>query len=300
MDQDLLKTGACSIVLGHQHYSGHFSPKIDKLFKVTRITTNHNELNNIEKIRSITNYEKYFVIPDKELFEIKPGDSFYKFLLELIVDKEDKPIIKQNQILYGSYITFAGKMDLHDSIIQMDLHCSSKIWTDPLSILNFSKQIMGGLSALHNKKICHLDIKPENIMISLPGPEFKIIDFGFASLYPFNDFIVNYRGTPGYFPKHCKKNNVESLPPIDANDFVRTMYNIPLINNRNLVYKIDTYCFGRTLLLLYNLYRSNITPSCSCFNGYRNRKIQRIIDLSLEPNVLYRPTIDQILSLNIV
>ena len=300
MNPSLLKTGSCTIILGHQHYSGHFPAKNGKLFKVTRITTNHNELNNIEKIRSIKNYEKYFVLPDKELFEIKPGDSFYKFLLELIVDKEDKPNIKKNQKLYGSYITFAGNMDLHDSIIQMDLHCSSNIWTGPASILDFCKQIMNGLSALHNKNICHLDIKPENIMVSLPGPEFKIIDFGFSSLYPFNDFIGNYRGTPGYFPMDYKKHNMILLPPIDANDFVRTIHNIPLTDNRNFVYKIDTYCFGRTLLLLYNLYKASITPSCSCFNGYRNRKIQRIIDLCLEPNVLYRPTIDQILSLNIV
>jgi serine/threonine protein kinase len=300
MDSDLLKTGGCSIVLGKNHYSGYFSPKIDKLFKVTRLTANHNELNNIEKIRSITNYEKYFVIPDKQIFEIKPEDRFYKFLQQLIENQEDKPIITGNPILYGSYITFGGKMDLHDSIVQMDLHCTSKIWTGPSSILNFCNQIMNALAALHDVNICHLDIKPENIMVSLPGPVFKIIDFGFSSQYPFNDFIVNFRGTPGYFPKHCPNFSVQTLPPVDATDFIPTMGNIPLINNRNLVYKIDTYCFGRTLLFLYNFYQANIIPSCSCFNGCRKRKIERILKLCLESNVLYRPSIGTILALNIL
>lgn len=301
MDPKLLKTGASSIIIGHHHYSGYFAPKIDKLFKVTRITANHNELNVVDKIRSITNYDTYFVIPDKEIFEIKPGDNFYKFIIDLIDSEENKPTIRANQNLYGSYITFAGKRDLHDSIIEMDFHCTSQIWTGPYSILSFCKQIMSGLSALHNIDICHLDIKPENIMVSLPGPVFKIIDFGFASHYPFNDFIVNYRGTPGYFPKYIKNHNVESLPEINANDFIPTMGKIPLINNRNLIYKIDTFCFGRTLLLLYNFYQANIKPSCSCWNGCRKRKIERIIDFCLESNVYCRPTIDQLLTtLNIL
>ena len=137
-------------------------------------------------------------------------------------------------------------------------------------------------------------------MVSFPGPNFKIIDFDFASLDPFNDFVGKYRGTPGYFPKVCKNHNMALMPPIDANDFIPIMYNIPLVNNRKLVYKIDTYCFGRTLLFLYNFYKENITPSCSCFNVYRTRKIERIIDISLEKNVWSRLTINQILSLNII
>ena len=192
------------------------SSKIDKLFKVTRLTANHNELNNIE-IRSITNYEKYFVIPDKQIFEIKPEDRFHKFLQQLIENEEDKPIIKGNPILYGSYITFGGKMDLHDSIVQMDLHCTSKIWTGPSSILNFCNQITNALAALHDVNICHLDIKPENIMVSLPGPVFKIIDFGF-SLNIHLTIYCKFPWNTRIFSKNCPNFSVQTLPPVDATD----------------------------------------------------------------------------------
>ena len=301
MDPQLMKTGACSIILGHNHYSGFFPPKSNKLLKVTRYTRNHDELVNMNKIRSIINYDKYFIIPDEELFEIKHGEKFYEFLEKLIKDGPDKKILMGKQLLYGSYINYGGSMDLHDSIVQMDTTSLDLVWTGLDKIIVFSKQIMLALSALHAKKICHLDIKPENIMVSLPGPVFKIIDFGFSSEEPFNDFVANYRGTPGYFPKIHKKNTL-GLPEIDADDFIRRSGQIPLEMNRKFVYKIDTYCFGRTLLLLYTLYNETKTNThgCSCFNIFRRRKIDEIIQLCLEKAVHSRYTIDEIISLNIL
>ena len=298
MNPELFKTGACSILLGDKHYSGFFSPQNNKLFKVTKLTKNHNEFVNMAKIRSITKYDKYFIIPDEELFEIKHGENFYEFLEKLTKHKGDN-LLSKKPCLYGNYIDYGGEKDLHDSIIEMTGNTPSLIWTGTEKIIDFCKQIMRGLSALHAKKICHLDIKPENIMVSMPGPVFKIIDFGFSSLEPFDDFISNYRGTPGYFPKNHRI-NIETLPKIDANDFILQCGYYPLQQNRMLVYKIDTYCFGRTLLLLYNFFNTNTKPNCSCFNAIRMRQINKIITFCLEKDVYYRYTIDKIISLNIL
>ena len=54
---------------------------------------------------------------------------------------------------------------------------------------------MTGLKFLHEKKLSHLDIKPENIMVNSRKFKFKIIDFGFCSQEPFQDFVTEVRGT---------------------------------------------------------------------------------------------------------
>ena len=45
--------------------------------------------------------------------------------------------------------------------------------------------MLEGINFLHEREICHLDIKPENILVK--GEEFRIIDFGFSSKYPFDE-----------------------------------------------------------------------------------------------------------------
>lgn len=52
------------------------------------------------------------------------------------------------------------------------------------------------LAYLHDRNICHLDIKPKNILAT--SKELKLIDFGYASdITKELDFIP--RGTPEYF-----------------------------------------------------------------------------------------------------
>ena len=59
-----------------------------------------------------------------------------------------------------------------------------------------------GIELYTRKGSAHLDIKSENIMIDTKNCTFKIIDFGFCSCEPFDEFAADPRGTPGYFPKY--------------------------------------------------------------------------------------------------
>ncbi|XP_034007156.1 striated muscle preferentially expressed protein kinase [Trematomus bernacchii] len=61
------------------------------------------------------------------------------------------------------------------------------------------RQVLEGLRYLHQKSIAHLDIKPENILMSSPGSDqIRICDFGNAiKLEPSEEYYSKY-GTPEY------------------------------------------------------------------------------------------------------
>ena len=56
------------------------------------------------------------------------------------------------------------------------------------NIISIMKQLVGALQYVHDKKIVHGDIKPNNIMVSTDYKNVKLIDFGLSSL---NNNILN-------------------------------------------------------------------------------------------------------------
>jgi serine/threonine protein kinase len=298
MDHNLLKTGGCSIILGKNHYKGYFPEKLNKLIKVTQIMNSHNEFNNLSIIRKIRNYQEYYTIPDNELVEFSPEHDFNKYLKILT---QDKNINIFNTHLYGFYIDYAGEMDVLDSINNFINYDDRRIWNSVSSILKLSKHIIEGLNFLHKNKICHLDIKAENIMINFSNKSFRIIDFGFSSVEPFDDYISNIRGTPRYFPKYYANLIEPGFPKIEANDMVYVNKVIPIHANRKLVYKIDSYCLGRVINMLSFHYQDKLEYSCCMnFEINNNRKLHKIITLLLENDVNKRVTIEEIYELNII
>ena len=174
-------------------------------------------------------------------------------------------------------------------------------WKSYSQILKFAVKIMHGLNFLHEKQLCHLDIKPENIMVNTANKTFKIIDFGFCSIEPFDDYRHNIRVTPGYFRQYFKNVKIHPwFPKIEANDMILIDNQIPMVKNRKLVYKVDSYCFGRILYLLNYIYTDNVTIYCYNYETQTNNKINKInklIDSLMEDDVFKRLTIKQALDL---
>jgi serine/threonine protein kinase len=69
---------------------------------------------------------------------------------------------------------------------------------EPDGVVRVMDSLCNALTALHNKKIIHKDIKPENIMIDKAGT-IKLIDYNAARVYkPHQSEDTRFMGTPGY------------------------------------------------------------------------------------------------------
>ena len=297
MYQKIIGTGSCSVILGPDYYGRFVPPKKSKLLKITLIIPNHNEFKNIRRIKQIQNYQDYYAIPDEASTILKPTDEFYTYLKRLVEEK-NMTIFKYNNILSCHYIEYAGHKDVFDSFEDLLRNNYDNIWKSYRIIMIFIKNISKALDYLHQNEIAHLDIKPENIMVNLKTKNFKIIDFGFADIFPFNNFLSDIRGTSGYFPKHYSGAKYDNLlPKIEANDFsVSEDSCYPHFNNRTLVYKIDSYCFGRMLYMLKSLYDDNVVYYCFNLEKSTGKKIGKIINVLTENNVHERMTISQLIT----
>jgi serine/threonine protein kinase len=294
MNYNLVQTGGSSIVLGEGQYNKFILGKINKLLKITKVSEKYDEFKYLSTIREIKNYYNYYSIPDEISYLLKPTDNFYIHLQKL-VQHEDLKIF--GNPLKFFYIDNAGNKDLFDTIVDIDTNRDFSFWKSYNTILEFSKKIMEGLSFLHQKKICHLDIKPENIMVNTVTNQFRLIDFGFSSMEPFDNYVNNIKGTPGYFPTFINIKNITPwLPKIKAIDMDLVNGKVLFMENRKLVYKIDSYCFGRTLYYLKYIYKRQARYFCYNWEKGTSRKIDNIIASLLENDPIKRLTIDECLT----
>ena len=224
---------------------------------------------------------------------LKKTDRFYETLKEFV---KDPSFFQYNGFLQCFFIDYAGNKELLDTINDLYFKNDFSFWTSYKKILKFSKHILKGLSFLHNKTICHLDIKPENIIINTYNNTYKIIDFGFSSMEPFENYVRDIQGTPGYFPKHFEFDKIEPwAPKINANDTILVNGEIPFVTDRKLVYKIDSFCLGRTLYYLKYIYKECKTYECFNCEKRNEKKLDRIIQALLEKDIHTRVTAKQCL-----
>jgi len=73
-------------------------------------------------------------------------------------------------------------------------------------IRKFTLQMLQGLVYLHKKKIMHLDLKPQNILLDV-NTQVKIADFGTSAIFYQDgmDQILSHRGTYEFLAPECYK-----------------------------------------------------------------------------------------------
>ncbi|XP_033120602.1 death-associated protein kinase 2-like isoform X2 [Anneissia japonica] len=63
---------------------------------------------------------------------------------------------------------------------------------------NFTLQLLEACHYIHRNKVCHLDLKPENIVLESSRSKIKLIDFGLSRQVSSTEEIRNMLGTPEF------------------------------------------------------------------------------------------------------
>ena len=93
---------------------------------------------------------------------------------------------------------------------------------------HFAQQLLETLSYLHSRQILHLDIKPQNILITRVGHELRLLDFGFS-------YSDAYNISTGHSPSYAAPEQLNGERPYDA---CTDLYSAGLV--LKLVYRSNT------------------------------------------------------------
>ena len=289
MSIELSKSGSKSIILGKNLY-GSFMPV--KRFQLLKLVKSKDEFKHLGIVKQIKNCQKYYSIPDEEIKMLDTSDDFYKKMVNLF---QERKLSMPDGPFHCYYIEYAGNQNLQQSLVTQCDSQQFKYWKSYKQILRFVKKIMTSLQFLHQNKLCHLDMKPEHIMINTTMNTFKLVDFSSTSLYPFDDYVEQLIGPPGFIPKFFK-NESKIFPTHEPNDLVVENEQYPLETDRSLVYKIDSFCLGKILLLLKNTYKEYKTYYCYNRETKNETKLDNIIMTLLESDCRKRLTIQECLT----
>ena len=115
------------------------------------------------------------------------------------------------------------------------------------------KQLLSAVEYLHSNQTLHLDIKPDNIMLTRINNDVKLIDLGFCYTDCFAD-------TTGYTPQYCSPEQQEGKDTDERSDIYTIGRIIELLPNRHIYKKIITRCTATNKAHRYQSIKEIILP----------------------------------------
>jgi serine/threonine-protein kinase SRK2 len=155
------------------------------------------------------------------------------------------------------------------------------------TVKSYMMQMMDILEYLHKSKICHKDIKLENLLVTENGNTIKLCDFGFAAKYDNFREIQKKYGTPSYMAPEIIQNRIEDFDAIDIWSSGVLMY-VMLFGRFPFEDRIHPHNVAK---LLRNITRGDyMFPSSITVSKDAENFIQSV----LETDPRYRPTVEQL------
>ena len=150
------------------------------------------------------------ILPSENFLSIfKYGSGFIRIPDENLIESSDK----HNRIIYYIIEELAENGELFDFVYKLD-----EGFPENISIKIFTK-IVKLVKILHDNRIAHCDIKPENVMV---GNDFsiKLIDFGFSQILEKEDnLIYNNKGSEVYSSPEVQNKNVNGYDGLKSDIF---------------------------------------------------------------------------------
>lgn len=165
-------------------------------------------------------------------------------------------------------------------------------------IIEYSNQILQGLSHIHSNNILHLDLKPSNILIE-DNNDLVITDFGQSKFYNPLDLTI-----PGQYELHLAPEILRGEQPVFQTDiyhFGLTLYRICCYDLFNE--EIETYMENVHDLKVDDFHqaiKNGIFPNRQVFHNYIPKKLRDIIIkcLDIEPSNRYQNVSEVINEIN--
>ena len=131
----------------------------------------------------------------------------------------------------------------------------------------YARQILSAMLYLHEKRIMHRDLKPQNIL--LEGDEIKLCDFGFAKeMSASTNFLRSIKGTPLYIAPE-------------------------ILLSRPYTHKVDVWSFG---IILYELATGRTPFYASSIQQLQPKILHEVVKYPHGINLALRDLIDGMLS----
>lgn len=119
---------------------------------------------------------------------------------------------KENNGVYLNLVTDFLPMNLHQFSLD---YRSQRNYPPVLFVKLFAYQLFSGLNYIHNLKIVHRDIKPQNILVDPQTGQLEICDFGSAKIINDGTKSVSYIASRYYRAPELLYDDEEYSAPID-------------------------------------------------------------------------------------
>lgn len=237
---------SCLINYGFKKTKKKYMTKIFFEYKKKEI-----EISNL--IRKIKEYHLYFLpLISETQFNIQKLTQEWHYIN--IIKMEYKINVPKSQC-YKAFHVNSGGENFKKLLLSKKL-----TWLDTGFILKILSRLLEITNILHNNKIAHLDIRPENIMYDETVDNFsdriKLTNFGNSDMYPFNRYrYLKILNKNPYFPISSNENYIKYLPKKKPNDWIinnHIYYHNSDSNSFDNVYKHDVYSIGMSIYFIFN------------------------------------------------